>query len=133
MTNALQALLGATPTNEITTEVFIKRLNTPFTIKALNGDDIDKVRAQATYSVRENKKVVQKVNDNEVSRLLVAKATVEPNFADAALLKHFNAVDAGECVQKALLAGEIALLQEEILTLAGFSDDDTEEIDEIKN
>lgn len=133
MTNALQALLGATPTNEITTEVFIKRLNTPFTIKALNGDDIDKIRAQATYSVRENKKVVQKVNDNEVSRLLVAKATVEPNFADAALLKHFNAVDAGECVQKALLAGEIALLQEEILTLAGFSDDDTEEIDEIKN
>ena len=42
--DALQALLGTKPVSEITEQVEIKRLGTEFTIKALSGDDIEKVR-----------------------------------------------------------------------------------------
>lgn len=130
--NALQALLGAKPAAEITEQVTIKRLGTEFTIKALTGEDIDKIRDQATYPVKNGKKTEKKVNEEEVARLLIVKATVEPDFANADLLKHFGAADEGECVQKALLAGEIATLQNAILTLSGFNDDD-EELEEAKN
>ncbi|ASN68101.1 putative XkdN-related protein [uncultured Caudovirales phage] len=129
--DALQALLGAKPATEITDQVKIKRLGAEFTIKALTGEDIDKIRDQATYPVKNGKKTELKVNEEEVARLLILKATVEPNFANADLLKHFGASDAGECVQKALLAGEIATLQTAIGALSGF--DDEEEIEEIKN
>lgn len=129
--DALQALLGAKPAAEITDQVKIKRLGTEFTIKALTGEDIDKIREQATYPVKNGKKTELKVNEEEVARSLIVKATVEPNFANAELLTHFGASDAGECVQKALLAGEIAILQNAILTLAGFNDED--EVEEVKN
>jgi hypothetical protein len=130
--DALQALLGAKPASEITDKVTIKRLGQDFTIKALTGDDIDKIREQATYPVKKGKKTELTINEQEVARLLIAKGTVEPDFSNADLLKHVNATDAGECVQKALLAGEIAALQEAILQLSGFGDFD-EEVDEVKN
>ncbi|WP_427110839.1 phage tail assembly chaperone [Lysinibacillus xylanilyticus] len=130
--DALQALLGAKPATEITDQVKMKRLGTEFTIKALTGEDIDKIREQATYPVKNGKKTELKVNEEEVARSLIVKATVNPNFANADLLKHTGATDAGECVQKALLAGEIIALQTAIMTLSGF-DDDEEEIEEVKN
>lgn len=129
--DALQALLGAKPATEITNQVKIKRLGTEFTIKALTGEDIDKIRDQATYPVKNGKKTELKVNEEEVARLLIVKAVVEPPFSNAQLLEHYGVSDAGECVQKALLAGEIATLQNEILMLSGF--DDEEEIEEAKN
>ncbi|MGE7843880.1 phage tail assembly chaperone [Lysinibacillus sp. NPDC093712] len=129
--DALQALLGAKPASEITEKVKIKRLGTDFTIKALTGEDIDKIRDQATYPVKNGKKTELKVNEEEVARLLIVKAVVEPNFANADLLKHFGATDEGGCVQKALLAGEISTLQNEILLLSGFNDE--EELEEVKN
>lgn len=134
MANALQALLGAKPAAEITEQVDIKRLGTKFTIKALTGDDFDNVRDQATRPVKEGKRTVQKINEEEVARLIIVKATVEPNFADAQLLEHFKAMDAGDCVQKALLAGEITQLQTAILELSGFIDgDEAADIEEVKN
>ena len=132
MANALEALLGAKPATEITDKVMIKRLKTQFTIKALTGEDIDAIQAQATRIIRKGNKTEKKVDENEASRLLVAKATIEPDFSNADLLKHYKAVDAGECVQRALLAGEIAALQQAILELSGFGDLD-EEIEDAKN
>lgn len=132
MTNALQALLGTKPATEITQTVTIKRLGTDFVIKALTGEDIDAIRTQATRTVRNGKKTELTVNENEVKRQLIVKAAVEPDFTNADLLKHYGAIEAGECVQKALLAGEIATLQQAILELSGFGDLD-EEIEEAKN
>lgn len=129
--DVLQALLGAKPATEITSQVLIKRLGTEFTIKALTGEDIDKIRDQATRPVKNGKKMEMKVNEEEVARLLIVKSVVNPNFGSNELLQHFKATDEGECVQKALLAGEIATLQNEILLLSGFNDE--EEIEEVKN
>ncbi|MFT9817793.1 phage tail assembly chaperone [Lysinibacillus sp. NPDC056185] len=128
----LDSFLGAKPAVEITEEVFIKRLGDSITIKALTGEDIDQIRDQATYPVKNGKKTELKVNEEEVSRLLIVKATVEPNFADKQLLEYYKASDAGDCVQKALLAGEIAHIQTAVLSLSGFNDED-DEIDEVKN
>lgn len=130
--NALDALLGAKPTVEITEEIAIKRLGTKFTVKALTGEDIDKIREQATYPTKNGRKTELKVNEEEVSRLLIVEATVEPNFNDAKLLKHFGAKDGGDCVQKSLLAGEIATLQTKVLELSGFMDDE-DEVEDVKN
>ena len=132
MTNALQALLGAKPAAEITEQVTMKRLGTEFTIKALTGDDIDQIRDEATRPVKNGKKTEMKVNEEEVARLIIAKATVDPDFADAQLLKQFGARDAGDCVQKALLAGEITHLQNAILGASGFNEDE-DLIEEAKN
>lgn len=129
--DALQALLGAKPAAEITEQVTMKRLGAEFTIKALTGEDIDKIRDQATGPVKNGKKMEMKVNEEEVARLLIVKSVVNPNFGGDELLQHFKATDAGECVQKALLAGEIMALQTAIMTLSGF--DDEEEIEEVKN
>ena len=130
--DALQALLGAKPVAEITDEVTVKRLNTKFTIKALSGDDIDSIREQATKVVPVGKKKELKVDEKEVARLLVAKAVVYPDFNNADLKEQYGAVDAGDCVQKALLAGEIATLQNAIFELSGFGDED-EAVEEVKN
>lgn len=130
--NPLEALLGTKSAKEITEQVYIKRLDTNFTIKALTGADIEGIRQQATRPVRNGKKYDQVVNEAEVSQLLVAKATIEPDFKNADLMKHYEATDAGECVQNALLAGEIIMIQQAILELSGFGDMD-EEIGEVKN
>lgn len=132
MTNALDALLGAKPAAEITESITMKRLGTEFIVKGLTGEDIDAIREQATYPVTKGKRTEKKVNEEEVSRLIVVKGTVEPNFADAQLLKHFGATDAAECVGKALLAGEIAILQTAILSASGF-DADEDLVEEAKN
>ena len=128
--SALELLLGTQPGVEITDTVTLKRLG-KFTIKALTGDDLSKIREQATYPSGTGKSRKLVVNEDEVGQLLVAKATVEPDFSDAALLKHYGAANASNCVQKALLAGEIATIQQAVLELSGFNDAD--EVEEVKN
>ena len=127
--SALDALLGASI--EVTDTVRIKRLGVDFEIKAITGDVLAAVREQATYpeGTGKNRKLI--VKEDEVGRLLIAKSVTSPNFNDAKLLAHYKAVDAGDCVQKALLAGEIATLQQAVLELSGFGGDD--EVEEIKN
>lgn len=127
--SALDALLGASI--EVTDTVRIKRLGVEFEIKAITGDDLTSIREQATYpeGTGKNRKLI--VKEDEVGRLLIAKSVTTPNFNDAKLLAHYKAADAGDCVQKALLAGEIATLQAAVLELSGFGGDD--EVEEVKN
>ena len=130
--DALQALLGAKPVTEITEEFEIKRLGAKFTIKALTGEDIDTIRENSTYPAREGKKTVLKLNENEFAQNLVVSAVVNPNFNNDELKAHYKATDGGDCVKKALLAGEITALQTAVLSLSGFGDFD-EDVEHAKN
>ena len=130
--DALQALLGAKPLNEITEEVPVKRLGTSFMIRALTEDDLDEVRRQATRMVRKGNKTEQELDTNEMARLAVAKGVISPDFTNAELLAKYGATDAGEVVKKALLPGEVIALQSAVLELSGFGDLD-EEVAEVKN
>lgn len=128
--NPLEALLGASI--EVEEKVYIKRLKTYFTVKALTGDKVNELRQRCTYTERKGGNRVTFVREEELGQLLIAEACVNPNFGDKQLLKHYKAVDAADCVQKALLAGEVARLSSAVLDVSGF-DENEETIDDIKN
>jgi len=108
--NALEALLSASP--DVQEPVYIKRLDTEFIITAVDQDTFEAAQDESTYA--------GEINQKELNNLLIARSCVEPNFGDTALLKHYKAADAGDCVNKALKFGEIATLAQKILELSGF-------------
>lgn len=129
MTNALDALLGASI--EVEELVPIARLGVDFKIKALTGDKVNQLREQCTYF--EGKGVNRKrvTNEEELGQLLISTACIEPDFGNDKLLAKYGARDAADCVQKALLAGEVATLSHAVLDVSGF-DRDTD-VEEVKN
>lgn len=124
---ALEALLGADINVE--EEVFIKRIGEYFTVKAIDGNTLEKLKEQATHYIGKGKDRRPQLDNNELGRLLISEACIDPDFSDERLLKKYGASDAGDCVQKALLAGEINKLGDKVLEISGFIDDE----DEVKN
>lgn len=129
--DALDALLGAEL--KIEKDVFIKRLNAHFTVKAIDGQTINRLRDQATHYVGKGANKKAQFNDEEFNGMLIVEACISPDFNNAKLLAKYGARDGADCVQKALLAGEIMALQEAILRLSGFDDNSDEELEEVKN
>lgn len=132
MTNptALDAFLGTTAEAEKT--VYLKRLGIDLRVKALTGAQVTKLREQATYSEGKGSKRKSVTNEEEFGGLLISTSCIEPDFGDAKLLAHYNARDAADCVQKALLAGEVAMLSHAVLDVSGFVNDE-DEVEEVKN
>lgn len=127
--DALEALLGAD--TKIETEVFIKRLNTHFTVKAIDGKTLNGLKEQATHFVGKGANRKKQFDEDEFNGLLIAEACVTPDFRNAKLHEKYGVSEASECVQKALLAGEIIAIQEAALRLSGF--EDNADLDEVKN
>lgn len=119
--NALQALLGAT--KDITKDVPVRRLGVSFTVKAIDSETLEKAHAECTFG---NGKGGKDVHEHKLGAVLIAKSCVEPNFGDRALIEHYGAEDAADCVKKALLAGEIAKLTEAIMDVSGFGEDEVD-------
>lgn len=128
--SALDALLGASINDE--KDVFIKRLDTNFRIKSLSGEEVQQATDEASTWVGKGVYRRRNTDNDKLGALLIAKACVDPVFANAQLLEKYGAVSADEVVLKALRAGEIALLNGEIMEISGFSIDD-DDVDEIKN
>lgn len=128
--NALDALLGASIEIEDTVEM--KRLGVDFRVKALTGDKVNQLREQCTHW--EGKGTARKLvtNEEELGGLLIATACVEPDFNDPRLLEKYGARDAADCVQKALLAGEVAKLSHAVLDVSEFGVTE-EDVEEAKN
>ncbi|MBU9705923.1 hypothetical protein KSP24_03150 [Paenibacillus sp. AK121] len=124
MAKGLEALLGAT--TDLQEEVYIPRLKTHFTIKALDEDAIERARAQATTGKDGS------VDDALLNRLLIVKSAVDPDFNDKTLKDHYEASDAADCVKKALLPGEQTRLIQSVLALSGFVGD-AELVEDAKN
>lgn len=120
----LEALLGASLAVEDT--VYIPRLKTHFTIRALTSADSQKARQQATVGRDRT------VDEALLNRILVVKGCVDPDFNDKALRDHYAAEDAADCVDKALLPGELVRIIQAIMALSGFGDED-EVIEDAKN
>ena len=131
--NALDALLGARPISEITKKVTIDRLGTDFTVKALSTEDVAQLREEATYYVGDGAKRKAQMNQEQLGLLMIVKATVEPDFKDKALLAHFDAKTAAQCVQKALLASEFNTLTQAVVEVSGLTAPTAEDIEEAKN
>lgn len=127
VTKGLDALLSATL--DIKSEVYIPRLKTRFSVKALDSDALRRANDQASVSSGKGGKSI----DGELlNAVIISKGTVDPDFSNKALLAHFEASDASDCVNKALLPGEKTKLVAEILELSGFGNEE-ELIDDAKN
>lgn len=128
--DALEALLGAEIKDE--KEVYIRRLNTNFTIKSISGAELQEATDEASVTFGSGRNRRKETDDLKFSALLIAKACVKPNFADSRLLEKYGAVSVDEVVLKALRAGEVAKLAQEVMEISGFEDDD-DAIEDVKN
>lgn len=129
--DALQALLGADI--NIKEQVYIKRLDTNFTVKALDDETFNEIQEEATNYVGSGAKQRKVVDESKLNTSIVAKAVVDENgeslFKNAKLLEKYGAKTAEECVRKALLVGEVATLVKAVLDISGFDND----VEDIKN
>lgn len=123
----LDALLGATL--ELTKEVYITRLKTHFTVKALGNEDLRKIGDRASKPDGKGGKVT---DDQMFNALVIVKGCVDPDFNDKALKAKYEAADDIDCVTKALLPGEMAKVLRAILDLSGFGNEE-ELIEDAKN
>ena len=128
--DALAALLSADLNVE--TAVTIKRLGVDLTVKALDGKTIGKLNEQATHYVGKGSKREAQIDEQKFGGNIIATACTNLNFGDAKLLEKYGASDAGDCVQKALLAGEIARIAKAIMDISGFGDFE-EQVEDAKN
>ena len=129
-TDALSALLGADINVE--TAVPIKRLGVDLIVKAVDGKTIGDINEMATHYTGKGAKRVAHLDDQKFGGGIIATASKNLNFGDPALLKKYGASDAGDCVQKALMAGEIAKITKAIMDISGF-DDFEEQVEDAKN
>lgn len=109
-------------------DVYMRRFDDNFRIRAISIKDRDKAREQATYPVKGGG---TRFDNAKFTTLLIQKGTVSPNFADPALIAKFGpTVD--DVITNLLLPGEYDQIGAEILTLSGFGDDD-EVVEDVKN
>ncbi|MFT4413187.1 phage tail assembly chaperone [Fredinandcohnia humi] len=120
--DVLRALLDVEDTPE--KDVFMKRFNVHFRIRAIDGKVINRIREQATYPTKNGKEL----DEEKFGALIIQKACVVPNWADSQLLDKYGTHDPSDVIQKRLLAGEIAKLTTEIMDISGFADDKEEEL-----
>ena len=128
--DALQALLSAEL--NIETSVHLKRLGVDLVFKAIDGKTLAKLQEQATHYVGKGAKREAQLDEQKFGASLIATASKTLNFGDAQLLKKYEASDAGDCVQKALLAGEIAKVTQAVMEVSGFNDMD-DQVEDAKN
>lgn len=128
--DALDALLGAEL--KIENNVYIKRLNTHFTVKAIDGKTVDKLKEQSTYYTGKKGKRTKELDEDKFGALMITESCINPDFSNDALKEKYGASTAEDCVKNALLAGEIAKLSNAVLDASGFDDDD-DGIDDVKN
>lgn len=110
--DALQAFLQAD--TDIKQDVKIDRIGVSLTVKALDGKVIARLTKQATYG--------KELDEHKFGALAIATACTNLNFGDPKMLEKYSASDEGDCVQKALLAGEIAHLSQAVMEVSGFKD-----------
>lgn len=108
--NPLDAFLKADM--NVTKKVELKRLGIEIEVKGLDTKQVNRLRAQATFN--------GEINEDIFGSLLVAKACVNMDFGDKKMLEHYEASDAADCVEKALLAGELAKLSQAVSEASGF-------------
>jgi len=123
----LDALLGASL--DVQELVYIPRLKTYFTVKALTSEEIRRVNERATIPSAKGEK---KIDGGLQNLLIIAKGCVEPEFSNKALIQHYGATDEADCVTKALLPGEVGKLVQAVLNASGFGDEE-EMVEDAKN
>jgi hypothetical protein len=114
--DALSAFLSADL--DVKETVHIKRLGVDLEVKPITGKTLDQLTNQATFA--------NKVDGLKLNCLMVANACTSLNFGDPKMIEHYGASDPVDCVQKALFAGELTQMVQEILKVSGFENMDAQ-------
>ena len=128
--NSLEQFLALPDVDDITEEVHVSDRLGDFVVKAMTPDDFKE------YQRKAGAKTTKKGTEFDTTKFFVAMVagqTVEPDFANAELLKKCNCITPEELVSKKLLMGEITKLASKIQELSGFGTDQAEDIEEAKN
>ena len=64
---------------------------------------------------------------------LVLECVVEPNLKESELLQAYGCVEPLEVVEKIFDPGEISLISQELVKMAGYGDDIVKVVDDLKN
>ena len=110
--DALQAFLGADL--DVKEEVQIKRLGIALEIEAITTKKLQSLTNQATFG--------KNVDEIKLNGLIVSAACTNLDFSNPKLLEKYEAVDASDCVQKALLPGELVNVVKAVMVASGFDD-----------
>ncbi|KYC67171.1 phage tail assembly chaperone [Heyndrickxia coagulans] len=113
--NALEAFLNADL--DVRKKVEIKRLGVELEVRGLGTKEMNAIREQCMFG-----KKGDELDEDKFNALLVAKSCVSIDFNDEQLREHYGATDAADCVQKALLAGELVSLVQAIMEASGYGD-----------
>jgi len=108
--DALSAFLSADL--DIKDTVHIDRLNIDLEVKALDTPTFKRLNDQADFG--------GVVDEMRLNGLMISAACVNVPFGDPKMLEKYDASDAGDCVQKALLPGELVSVTQKIMKLSGF-------------
>ncbi|HBF0144800.1 TPA: hypothetical protein ACKOQA_002064 [Clostridioides difficile] len=111
--------------------IFVKRLDIPLILRALTEKEISALQKKYTKVTKVRGRRESKLMEDEFNIALIEKATIVPNFCDARLLNSMNVSSGVEFIRRKFLAGEIALISDEVLELSGFYEELSD--DDIKN
>lgn len=125
--NPLDALLGAELNEE--KQVYIQRLNTYFTIKGIDGETFSEIQEEASYYTGDGANRKKEIDGDKMNWATIAKGCVNPDFKDKRVLEKYGAKTGAEAAKKALYAGEMLLLTQEIMKASGFQTD----VNQVKN
>ncbi len=125
----LEKVLGAP--QEATKQVYMKRFDAYFTVKAISSEEYTKLETRCKYPVKNKRthQIEEKINQEMLSNLLIVTACIKPDWNNPALLKKYNTENPAKVIQKRLYIGEIAQLTETIMDISGFESG----IEEAKN
>lgn len=95
----------------------------PFVIRAITQAENDELVRRSTKTRKVNGQAVERLDEVEYSRRLVAAATVWPDFSDKELCDAYGVMNPLEVPGRMLLAGEFGRLSKEILELSELGKD----------
>ena len=119
-----------------TKEIKFKRFKSAFKVKSLTGEDVNRLRREATKRVL-NRKTHQYENEtdqNEFISKVVAESVVVPDLLNEKLQRYYGVIGDPEKLLGAMLsAGEYSVLANEVTELSHLDGDMNALVDEAKN
>ena len=119
-----------------TKEIKFKRFKSPFKVRSLTGEDVNRLRREATKRVL-NRKTHQYENEtdqNEFISKVVAESVVVPDLLNEKLQRSYGVIGDPEKLLGAMLsAGEYSVLANEVTEMSHLDGDMNALVDEAKN
>lgn len=117
-------------------EIKFKRFKSPFKVRSLTGEDVNRLRREATKRVlnRKTHQYESETDQNEFISKVVAESVVVPDLLNEKLQRSYGVIGDPEKLLGAMLsAGEYSVLANEVTELSHLDGDMNALVDEAKN